>query len=88
MECISILNWSPTRVGVEDPGAAAPILFPGPFFVGVCLVGVPACGVPVLGVAVRDIAAILSCFSLSLATVEMEYNGGEETQRINRLVHK
>jgi hypothetical protein len=73
MECISILNWSPTRVGVEAPGGAAPILFPGPFFVGVCLAGVPARGVPVLGVAVRDMAAIFSCFSFSLATNEMEY---------------
>jgi len=73
MEYMSILNWSPIRVGVEVPGAA-PSLLPGPFFVGVCLVGVPTRGVPVFGVAVRDIAATLSCFSLSLVAVEMEYN--------------
>jgi len=81
MECISILNWSPIRVGVEVPGAAVPILSPGPFFVGVCLVGVPDRSVPVLWAAVRDIVAIRSCFSLSLAAVKIGYNGGEETRK-------
>lgn len=80
IEYMSILNWSPIRAGGEVPGAAAPSLLPAPFFVGVCLVGVPARGVPVFGVAVRDIAAALSCFSLSLAAVEMEYNSDEETR--------
>lgn len=63
-----MLSWSPVRVSVE---AVAPSLPPGPFFVGVFLVGVSARGVPAFGVAVRDKVAIFSCFSLSLAAVEM-----------------
>jgi hypothetical protein len=77
IEYISILSWSPIRVGVEVPGAATPNPLVGPFFVGVWLVGVPARSVPVLGVTVRDMADILSCFSLSLAAIEMKDNGGE-----------
>ena len=75
-------------MGVEVPGVAVPILSLGLFFVGVCLVGVPVRGVPVLWAAVRDVAAIRSCFSLSLAAVNWNIMVAKRHERINRSVQR